>query len=588
MAYEKSIFAGLKMAAMVAVVLGAAAPASAQYKRLVTPERLVGAQNEPDNWLLPGGNYGSWRYSKLNEINKSNVANLRMAYAIALGGMTPKATNGANNMGTPLVDGGFMYLNDGWGKIYKVDVTAPNYAKFVWATDPNVVREGNNPNTRGVGLWRDMVIEVTPDERAIAMKTDTGEIVWDRVAAGKAFFYQESLGTAPLAIEDKIIIANAAGDGGTRGWVAALNAATGEEVWRFYMIPAPGQPGAETWMDKVNAWKTGGGGVWTTNGYDPETRVTIWGAGNPVPMYDPEYRPGDNLYTNSAVALDIDTGKLKWHFQYTPNDNWDYDENGVHMIYDATIDGQNRKVVGHFGRNGFFYQLDKANGQFINAGQYVNELTWTKGIDPKTGKPLEYNPKLAVQTYIPKTRTLRGDPQETACPTWHGGVSLQLPAFNPVKKIAYGSGTEGCFNQVVAETLPLGPEGGIDETKGGKRSGQAKYNSDLYYGSITAIDTATAKIKAKVVLPIENRSGVTVTEGGLVFTGSQDGWVSAYDDETLRELWRFFVGTPIKAPPMTFAVGTKQFLAVVVGGRHLHPVKYDNLDDGSYLFVFSL
>ena len=197
------------------------------------------------------------------------------------------------------------------------------------------------------------------------------------------------------------------------------------------MIPKPGDPGSETWKDKNNAWKTGGGGIWQTGSYDPATRLTIWGTGNPVPQYDPQSRPGDNLYTDSAVALNIDTGKLAWHFQYTPNDSWDYDEIGVHMLYDTVINGQTRKVVSHFGRNGFFYSLDRTNGRFIKGAQYVNDLNWTKGLDPETGKPVEYNPKLDVQIYNPVARALRGDPEKRTCPTWHGGVAHQPTAYNP-------------------------------------------------------------------------------------------------------------------------------------------------------------
>ena len=179
---------------------------------------------------------------------------------------------------------------------------------------------------------------------------------------------------------------------GSRGWLAALDARTGNELWRWYAVPAPGEPGSETWKDKTSAWKTGGGGMWQTGSYDPATRLTIWGTGNPSPDFDPMARPGDNLYTNSVVALDIDTGKLVWHFQYTPNDSWDYDEVGIHTLHDVTINGETRKAVSHFARNGFYYTLDRNNGSFIAGSQYVNDLNWTKGLDPKTGKPVEYNP----------------------------------------------------------------------------------------------------------------------------------------------------------------------------------------------------
>jgi alcohol dehydrogenase (cytochrome c) len=243
-----------------------------------------------------------------------------------------------------------------------------------------------------------------------------------------------------------------------------------------------------------------------------------------------------------------------------------------------------RKAIGHFGRNGFFYMLDRTNGSFIKGGQYVNDLTWTKGLDPKTGKPVEYNPNLDVQIYVPEARPLRGDPTKRTCPTWHGGVAEQPTAYNPVKQIAYGVGAEGCFSQNGAEYRFKGPDGGLDPRNSDKRT----YTSDLYYGAITAYDVANQKVLAKTVTNIEIRSGVTATAGGLVLSALQDGWVVAYDDESLQELWRFNVGTPLKGSPVTFAIGPKQYLAVQASGRHLHPVKYDNLEHSSYLFVFAL
>jgi alcohol dehydrogenase (cytochrome c) len=303
-----------------------------------------------------------------------------------------------------------------------------------------------------------------------------------------------------------------------------------------------------------------------------------------VPQYDPQSRPGDNLYTDSAVALDIDTGKLVWYYQYTPNDSWDYDEIGVHLLYDEVVNGEKRKVVGHFGRNGFFYTLDRTNGSFIAGSQYVNDLNWTKGLDPKTGKPVEYDPKLDVQTYVPAARPLRGQGERRTCPTWHGGVAHQPTAYNPVKHIAYGVGAEGCFNGNAPKTAFKSADGGIDN----KASEKHTFGSDLYYGSVTAYDTVQEKVVAKAILDIEDRSGATDTAGGVLFTGTQDGWVIAYNDETLEELWRFNVGTPIKGAPVTYAIGPRQYLAVQTSGRHLHPVKYDNLNDSAYLFVFAL
>ena len=214
----------------------------------------------------------------------------------------------------------------------------------MWVTDPGVKHQGNISRTRGLALWEDMVIANLPDGRVIAVKRDTGEIAWDKMmTTTNEFGTRERFVTAPLVVEDKILVANGAGDAGTRGWVAALDARTGKELWRWYVIPKPGDPGSETWKDTNNAWKTGGGGIWQTGSYDPTTRLTIWGTGNPVPQFDPQARPGDNLYTDSAVALNVDTGKLAWYYQYTPNDSWDYDEVGVHMLYDTIIDGRPTK-----------------------------------------------------------------------------------------------------------------------------------------------------------------------------------------------------------------------------------------------------
>jgi alcohol dehydrogenase (cytochrome c) len=570
---------------LVGIIVASALISAADYKITVSQDRLNNALNEPQNWLLMNGDYGATRYSKLTQINRDNVKSLRMVWAMALGGMQDVGQNGPENEVNPLIDNGAMYTSDGWGKIYKIDASSPDHGKFLWVADTAVSHQGNAPRTRGIALWENRVIANLPDGRVVAIDRDTGEIVWDKkIATKNEFGGQERFFTAPLVADGKVIVQNGAGDAGTRGWVAALDVKTGNELWRFYTVPKPGDPGSESWKDDHNAWKTGGGGLWQTGSYDPATKLYIVGTGNPFPIYDPQFRPGDNLYTNSAIALNVDTGKLAWYFQYTPNDSWDFDEVGVHMLYDVTIDGQRRKVVGHYARNGFYYTLDRVTGKFIKAEKYVNDLNWTKGIDPKTGKPMEYSPKLEVQLYNPEARALRGDGQKRTCPTWHGGIAHQPLAFNPVKNIAYGVGTEGCFSQNGAAVASRGKEGGIDN----KASQPRQYSSDLYYGAVTAFDAINHKVLAKAVTDIEIRSGVTATAGGLIFSALQDGWLVAYNDETLEELWRFNVGTPLKGSPVTYAIGPKQYVAVQASGRHLHPVKFDNLENSSYLFVFAL
>jgi alcohol dehydrogenase (cytochrome c) len=575
----------LTVSACVLALIASAVTLSGQYSLTVNKDRLINSTNEPQNWLLMNGDYGSQRYSKLTQITRENVKDLRMVWAMALGGMQDVGQNGPESELNPLIDNGFMYTSDGWGTIYKIDARQPNRGQFVWVTDPGVPHEGNTSRSRGIALWEDKVIANLPDGRVIAINRDNGEIVWDKKMMTKnEFGNQERFLTAPLVADGKVLVQNGAGDGGTRGWVAGLDVNTGNELWRWYTVPKPGDPGSQTWKDDHNAWKTGGGGIWQTGSYDVEQNLYIVGTGNPFPIYDPQFRPGDNLYTNSVVALDVATGKMKWHFQYTPNDSWDFDEAGVFMLYDTKINGAQRKVVGHFARNGFFYTLDRTNGRFIAAEKYVNHLNWTKGIDPETGKPLDYNPKLDVQIYNPEARALRGDGKKRSCPTWHGGVAHQPMAFNPVKNIAYGVGTEGCFTQNGAAVGSLGKDGGIDT----KASQPRQYESDLYYGSMTAFDAVNHKVIAKAVTDIEVRSGALATAGGVVFTALQDGWIVAYNDETLQELWRFNVGTPLKGAPVTYAIGPKQYLAVQAGGRHLHPVNWDKLQNSSYLFVFAL
>jgi alcohol dehydrogenase (cytochrome c) len=335
--------------------------------------------------------------------------------------------------------------------------------------------------------------------------------------------------------------------------------------------------------------------MWTTGSYDVGQRTTIWGTGQPQPMHDPEFRPGDNLFSNSAIALDLDTGKLKWYFQYTPNESWDYDEQGVHMLIDATVNGQPRKLVSHYGRNGFFYNLDRTNGSFITAGQYVDVVNWTKGIDPKTGKPIEYDPNVALQAYIPSTRMLRGETNNPpACPHKLGGVRWQPPSYNPTKHVAYSAGIDGCYSLDVIPVLAR-PDGGIDPAGPGARVGRAQTATYLknvdVHGLLSAVDVTTGQVVARLRQPYENLSGMLATGGGLVFSATLDGAVTAHDDETLAELWRFETGISIKAAPFSYAIGGKQFIAIMVGGPApggaIHP-ELKEMIPGGMMYVFSL
>ena len=565
-----------------------ALPASAGN---VNYNRLVNADREPQNWLMVHGTYDAKRFSALDQINRDNVKDLRVSWAFPLGG-TDRLTafGGATNQGNPLVEDGFMYVANGWGTVFKLDIRDGKQGKIVWMFDPGVDSSGVLlAINRGLGLWKDKVILSTLDARLIAINTESGEVDWET-----SFVHEDRPGEffddAPLVVDGMIIVGQSAGDLGTRGWIVGVDAETGAEVWRFNTVPTPGDPGSETWLDDHNAYLTGGGGIWLTGSYDPESRLTYWGTGNPAPMYDPEFRPGDNLYTDSLVALNTDTGNLDWYFQYTPGDYLDYDEIGIHLLYDTEIDGVMRKVVGHFGRNGFYYNLDRVNGEFISANQYVNELNWTDGIDPKTGKPLGYNPQARLQEYKPGFAPRRGRAAVLTCPNIQGGVNQWPTSFNPDLGIAYGAGIEGC-SEITNEPM--------DEEKDYRNQlliGGNAVSLDRQTGSISAVDVSTGKTIAKANLPFPNYAGVMSTRGGLVFSGQLDGTMMAHDAETLELLWSMNVGTGFKAPPISFSVNGKQYIGIIAmpgtgvigGAAAFNAPELANLQAASILWVFSL
>lgn len=579
-----------------------AATAAEPSGSAVTQERLENADSEPENWLTTFQNYQAHRYSRLDQINKDNVAGLKVVFTLPFTtGLLGRSQIDVQS--PPMVDDGIMYFDDGAGVFYKVDVRSGTKAQVLWRTDAAVSKDETSV-TRGIALWDNAIYHNLYDGRVVAIDRDSGEFLFDqqiaRVAHPKGSninVEKEYFASAPLAVEGKILVGNSAGDAGTNGWLAAVDAKTGEELWRTYTIPGPGEPGHETWEDDHGAWKTGAGGLWTTGSYDPEQRVAIWGVAQPGPMHDPEFRPGDNLYTNSAVAFDIDTGEIKWHFQYVPNESWDYDEQGVHQLIDAPFAGTDHKQVLHWGRNGFVYQLDRTDGGFLSASQYVDEVNWTSGIDPKTGKPLEYDPNLALQEYVPEFRAVRGEePTEPMCPNQLGGVRWQPPAYNPVSMISYAGGMDGCslWNVLPVDALP---DGGLDSESEGGLQGMdwSTFKSLEVRGFIAAADVTTGQIISKVDTHYENQSGVLATAGGLIFTATVDGTISANDDKTLEELWSFNTGINIKAPPIAYSVDGKQYIAIMAGGAPWNmgwgdafPELATQLIPSAMLYVFAL
>ncbi|MCW5697440.1 MAG: PQQ-binding-like beta-propeller repeat protein [Bauldia sp.] len=596
-----SIDAGRRIGlTLIGALLGSALAFPAMAESPVTDARLANADSEPQNWLTTLQNYWGHRYSRLDEINTGNVGDLRVAFTL------PITTAFAGRDGTvldtsPLVDEGIIYFEDGAGTFYKVDVSSGTNARVVWTADATVAKDVP-AGTRGFALIDNTVVKCLRDGRTVAVDRDSGEFVWDVQRMGIDHpqgaginIADEACTGGTVAFGGYVLVSNGWGDGGTRGWVEALNAGDGSEVWRRYAIPGPGEAGHETWEDDHNAWKTGGGGMWTQGTYDPELGLTYWGVANPIPMFDFEYRPGDNLYTNSVLAIDIDSGEIDWYFQYIPNEAWDYDENGVHIVLNREIDGATRPVLGHFARNGYFYQLDRATGEFIGANQYVAELNWTEGLDPKTGLPIEYQPGGGLQQYREDYRFTRGEgmaDNELVCPVLIGGVRWQYPAYNPDTGMAYAVGTDGCFRLVVTPVEGLGPDGGVDpEGPGGlfgvDFGGGGLEGFDSVYGAMWAVDVNTGELVAVHDRPYSYESGVTVTAGGLVLTSTLDGLVVAHDAMTLDELWSFSTGSPSRGTPISYAVDGKQYIAVLVGAA-AGAGDLVGMPRGAMLYVFTL
>jgi len=397
----------------------------------------------------------------------------------------------------------------------------------------------------------------TLDGRVVALNAKTGEVQWnvaiDRPEAGYA------LTVAPLVVKDKVIVGPAGGEFGIRGYIVALDPKTGKELWRFYTVPAPGEPGSETWSG--DAWKRGGGPIWTTGSYDPELNLMYWGVGNPGPDWNGDGRPGDNLYTDSVIALDPDTGKLKWHYQYTPHDEFDYDATQIPVLADIQFNGQPRKVLMQANRNGVFYVLDRTNGQFLKAAPFTR-VNWVNGWDAK-GRP---------------NRVLSPTPEGTLVyPNNQGATNWYSPSFSPRTGLFYiptwadtysvyrktpgkdaVSFAEGQFFAGTFPTMTLPPMVGAATNTRLPQEG---------YGTIQAVDPKTGERKWEFRMLDVTDSGILSTATDLVFAGGREGYFFALDARTGTLLWKSMVGGQVASGPMSYAVNGKQYVAVSAGNN---------------------
>jgi len=582
--------------AYVAVIIGSIV-SSAQAGETVTQwDAILNAKDHPQNWVTHHGSLDGQRFSRLDQINKTNVKDLKVAFTYVVGGLGGGGGWEHGGLeGTPIAEDGYLYITDGWGAVYKLDVR--QNGKLVWKMDPETDRDWAGAVTccgvdnRGVALWKDKVISHSLDGRLIVMDKATGEIETEIPVADPAI--SEVLTAAPLVIKDMVITGVAGGDYGIRGWLNATDLVGGERDWRTHTIPAPGEPGSETWKPgpeahSIDAWKHGGGATWVNGSYDPVLNTIYWGTGNPAPDWDNAYRPGDNLYTNSVLALDADTGAIKWHFQYTPNDPYDFDGVNEQTLVDANVNGKMTQAVLHANRNGFAYALDRTNGKFLWGTPFVKKLDWTAGLDKYTGRPVDYDPNSDVQRYNPASSVSRDQRESTSCPGNMGGKNWPPTAYDPGRNRYYIPVIESCALHV---NVPQDKEWVAREYW----LGGAPKMGPVITGSITAMDVNTGKVVGKYETQYPMYGGLLATRGGLIFAGRPDGPVVAVDSDSLEELWSFNTNAGVNAPPMTFEVDGKQYVAILAGAGGAWPKWFlaatpglEQVQPGQMLFVFSL
>lgn len=514
----------------------------------VTSERLLRAPSEPQNWLTYSGSYMSQRYSTLQQVNPTNVKNLELQWVFQAQSLQKFET-------TPLVVDGIMYLTQSPNDVIALDAkTGRVFWVYRYATSPDS-RPCCGIVNRGVAILGDTLFMATVDAHLVAIDARNGHAMWNHKLADAASGYAMTM--APLVVKDKVIVGLAGGEYGIRGFIAAFEAHSGKEAWRFDTIPGPGEPGHETW--KGEDWKHGSAAVWVTGSYDPDLNLTYWGTGNPGPDWNPGQRPGDNLYSDSVLALDPDTGKLKWYFQFTPNDPYDYDSVQVPVLADMDWNGTPRKLMLWGNRNGFFYVLDRTNGKFLTGAPFV-KVNWASGLDAK-GRPIP-------------------TPQPPGKPTFpgiQGGTNWYSPSFSPRTGLFYLStwenystvftGVDVDYREGLRYTggANASPIPGADNPAGQRNGPVDTYTEALGRGAVIALDPHTGKRKWTFDMHDVNVSGILTTASDLLFSGGREGYFQALDAHTGALLWKVNLGGEIIAGPISYQVGGKQYVSIASG-----------------------
>ena len=504
-----------------AALLCAAAWAQVPY------QRIADAAKEPANWLTYSGNYQGHRFSPLTQVTPANVSGLRVQWAYQFQDRAEVS---------PIVADGVMYVT-GPHTAAALDV---HTGRELWTWRRPIPKDyqsiGFGRVNRGPAILDDQIFVATLDCYLVALDAKSGQERWSTKVEDYKPGYSMTL--APLAIPGKVLVGISGGEAGIRGFVDAYDARTGERLWRFYTIPGPGEPGHDTWSG--DSWKTGGGSTWVTGSYDAETNTVYWGVGNPGPDWNGDSRAGDNLYTDSLVALDGDTGKLKWHFQFTPHDTHDWDATHVPVLFEADVRGTRRKLVSVANRNAFYYVLDRSTGEFV-AGRPYAKQTWAKGLDDR-GRPI----------VLPNT-----EPSAEGTLVWpnlNGATVWFSPAFSPATQLVYVAVREiaSVYFKRTAEYKPG------TFFAGGGEAGAPKEKAS---GAIRALEAATGQMRWEFPMNSAPWAGVLATAGGLVFSGSDEGNFFALDAKTGKPLWEFQSGGRIAANPISFAVDGKQYIA---------------------------
>jgi PQQ-dependent dehydrogenase (methanol/ethanol family) len=496
-------------------------------------DRLVATHKDPATWVTYGKNYSGWRYSELEQINTNNVARLAPAWMFQTGVVGKAET-------TPLIYDGLMFLTGPSNHAWALDARS---GRRIWHYSSNIPQGVNvccGQVNRGFASTGDRLFKVNVEDTLVALDAKTGAVLWETVIEDFKKGYSGTL--APLVVKNMVLVGTAGAEFGTRGFVDAYDATTGKRLWRFYTVAGPGERGGETWGG--DSWQRGGGSTWITGTYDPALNLTYWGTGNPGPDMNGDVRPGDNLYTCSVVALDADTGKLKWHFQMTPHDVHDWDAISDPVLMDLDVSGRKVKALIQANRNGHFYALDRTNGKMLFAKPYT-KVTWADGIGP------DGRPKLVSGQ----------DPTEegnTSCPGIGGGHNWQATAFSPQTGLYYFGTTDGCH--VYYKTTHDFTEGQWYQL-----STVEDVHNQPNSGSVVAIEPATGKIRWRFPTVRSPSGGLLATGGGLVFVGDSDGYLIAFDARSGKVLWKFQTGATIGAPPVTYLLDGKQYVAVAAG-----------------------